>query len=458
MPFDILVKKDATVDDTLRLIVNAVNVCSSSPFVNTLVVALNPSDKNGFPQRLFDYVCRNATYRLDNPGTEEVWTPEKTIREKFFDCKKVSVLLGSVLKAAGFDPVLKHVYYAGADGSLKDYTHIYVILPNPDFRNYITLDPTNDCQYNREVDSNKQTLYFLNGEKMDLHMMGKAVGQNEQAPAPQSASFNTNLFQSATNNAACKIEDEMRSICGMPANASGTMGLNNGYFNYTVGEAAIHGLAIIPMGIPRAAFLGLLYLGKLLANTSLKLNWSARLASAWQKDAAHVRKTWWTIGGDSSASNLKYAIIKGSGVTISGPVQYDYDRPLDVITLWKNEMHAQGIGFVVSASVIAAITAATPVVLKLLGMLKEMGIVTEGQTDPPVPDNTPIPDPPSAGLPAAGSFATHSIDTWHDAGNFVKAAGVMMLGASLHPALILPTVIIVGISFLYAIRKKLFLV
>jgi len=82
---------------------------------------------------------------------------------------------------------------------------------------------------------------------------------------------------------------------------------------------------------------------------------------------------------------------------------------------------------------------------------------------PPAPtqpggEMQPVPGASSTYVPhaTAGSFATQSIDTWLDAGNFFKAAGIMMLGASLHPALIIPTAIILCVSFLYSIRKLTF--
>ena len=71
-----------------------------------------------------------------------------------------------------------------------------------------------------------------------------------------------------------------------------------------------------------------------------------------------------------------------------------------------------------------------------------------------LPANTIYEPSLSPPQPSAGSFHTKSIDTVNDAINFFKAAGVIMLGASLHPSLIIPTGTIITASFFYAIRNK----
>lgn len=174
--FDTLVKKDAGIDDTLRLIISTINKYSSDPFVKQVVHNLGPvTDRNAFIHKLFDYYCRNVNYLLDNKGTEKVYTPSRIISEGTGDCKKAATFLASVLTSANIPAILKHVYYNNRDS----YTHIYVIVPNPDTNHYITLDPTNGCNYDKEVDYKSATLYYLNGKKMDLRLMGKS---NYDAP------------------------------------------------------------------------------------------------------------------------------------------------------------------------------------------------------------------------------------------------------------------------------------
>lgn len=413
--FDI-VKQNATVDDTLRTIINAVNQCSKSPFVQTVVRELggpNPPDKLQFIKNLFGFICRNLKYQLDIPGVEEVWTPELTLREKIYDCKKGSVFIGSVLAAAGIDPILKHVYYSAPGGGLQDYTHIYVIVPESSMRGpgahtmefvlspYITVDTTNDCKFNAEVNHKTATLYFLNGKKMELHMMG-----NPNARATQTAPglLSTSAFSSAANHCARKLEDDMRATCRMPSRSIcgpadyevDLIGLKNQYFSYTVAEATAHTTAVIVMAPLRGAFLGLLWLGKFLAKTPLKLHMAKRLAQGWQKDPNKMRKWWWKKGGSKDANALKTAIIKGSGISISGPAGYGYDFPLaiDYRTADFNFQPNAGMGAVTLATASAALALAAPLIVSAKALMKELGVFKEGDTDPEPPPSEPAPEPP----------------------------------------------------------------
>lgn len=477
MPFDILVKQNATVDDTLRLIVNAVNVCSKSPFVLRVAESIAPgADKPTFIRALFDYICRNGKYELDTPGTEEVWTPEKTIREGKFDCKKVTVFLASVLKAAGIEPVLKHVYYAGTDGSLQEYTHIYVVVPASSLQTgthtmefkmdpYITLDPTNNCMFNTEVDSSKQTLYFLDGKKMELRMMGKAPGayryqgtvpgQTRTGMAP-----NMDGFMPTINQAACKLTADMDAICG-PYTVAGS----NQYFTYTTAEKIAHAAKVVAYAAPRAAFLGLLYLGKLLANTPLKLNLASHIAYAWNANPNKFRKLWWLQGGEADASAIQTALKKIVGGVIYGPPQPSTDRPWIITDVNYGHPGMNGTSIGQGPETLAALATATPIIAVVLKFLQDNNFIKPGQADPPAapgtvpvtpPSGVPAPKEPIPPPPSDASFATHSIDNFVDLLNFIKASAVIQLGASLHPALIVPTTMMIGISFLYAIRNKIF--
>ena len=474
MAFDILVKQNATVDDTLQLIVNAINVCSKSPFVKQIVQEISKlhspvTDKPGFIKALFDWACRNGKYQLDIPGIEEVWTPELTTREQRFDCKKITVLISSVLEAAGIPPIAKHVYYAGPDGQLENFTHIYTIVPASSLRGpgastadfvlqpYITVDPTNNCEYNKEVASTKQTLYFLNGKKMELHMMGKA-------PARRGA-INTSSFTSGVNTTACRIEDDMRSIvCRNPEAQAQTISGSNKYFSFTTAEAIAHAAKIGPYAIPRNAFLGLLYLGKLLAKTPLRLRLTDHIAKSWNRDPNKFRKMWWKLGGEADASAVRTALQKVIGGSIAGPsleymVTSNYDRPWKIVRPGVNGSIGEPLTL---ATASAALVAAAPIIAVVKKFLTDSGVIKDGQVDPAPTETVPVVipddgvDPGTNPNPSAGSFATHSIDNFHDLLNFVKASGVILLGASLNPSTVIPANIIVVVGFIYAIRKKIF--
>jgi len=67
----------------------------------------------------------------------------------------------------------------------------------------------------------------------------------------------------------------------------------------------------------------------------------------------------------------------------------------------------------------------------------------EGGTEEPTPG------------PVGLSFATHSIDGWDDLLNFFKASGVILLGTSMHPSMLMSAEIILGASLLYGLRNKI---
>lgn len=73
----------------------------------------------------------------------------------------------------------------------------------------------------------------------------------------------------------------------------------------------------------------------------------------------------------------------------------------------------------------------------------------------PIPGQNISPIPGINPTPTAGSFATSTIETWHDLINFLKAATIIVLGASFTPSLIIPTNIILTVSFIYALRFQL---
>src|ERR1039457_2684745 len=105
--FDTLHKENASVEDTLQLIIDFINQYSNDGFAKSIAQRLRKdyAGKEEFLQALFDYYCRNVEYLLDPPGIEQVYTPARTIHEGKGDCKKAAIFLASVLHAAGIEPI-----------------------------------------------------------------------------------------------------------------------------------------------------------------------------------------------------------------------------------------------------------------------------------------------------------------------------------------------------------------
>src|ERR1700753_551076 len=179
------IKTDANTDDVLNGVLACVRIYSKSPFAFTAVNSIKEycrkegqSSQLDFLKALYEWACRNIDYKLDPEGNEILRTPDLSVNEGNADCKKFCILLGSVLVAAGIEPIFKHVFYKGN----KNYSHIYIIIPNPDLTNYITLDCTLD-NFNEQVKYETYCLYTLNGTTMPstgykLTMMGAKDNSN----------------------------------------------------------------------------------------------------------------------------------------------------------------------------------------------------------------------------------------------------------------------------------------
>lgn len=308
--FDTLHNKNATVDDTLALIVDFVNEYSRDGFAKDCAAKLNTGDKHQFIRNLFDYYCRNVDYILDTPGIEKVYTPARTIYEGKGDCKKAATFIASVLKAGGVEPILKHVYYDGNDL----YTHIYVIVPdipagtqlknpwgNPG-NNYITLDPTNDCQFNKEVNYKSGTLYFLNGKKMELRAMGKP-----NFNVTDSSMWNRGVEDMMGAMSDC-TPNAMRTGAAVPAHTI-TQAIIESKKLEAVLPASAKGksaqLLNIPLAQQRSAFIQAL-------NENLE-GMAAHVAATLGKNPKAFDTVWAALGGTAAEINqMKAAALAGS--------------------------------------------------------------------------------------------------------------------------------------------------
>lgn len=346
---DTLVKRNASIVDTIKLILLRINTDVHSEFVKQLAMQLHPGgDQLAYMRRLFDFVCRNVKYQLDKEGKEDVYRPSTTIVNGKGDCKKMTVIIASVLKAVGIEPYIKHVFYNG-----ENYTHVYVIVPYPNLKNYIVLDPVNDCKFNEEVSYLEANIFDLKGNRMDLYTGYKK---------PTNPGFMDHLYMGAKS-----IEDDMNFITGCSCS---TMGANQSVATFNqIFEESISGDPIqtgkkhrskeerkkkrqellhkitnvvkkVGVAPTRGAFLVLVRMNV------LKL--ASQLAAGWNKDPKAIEDLWTGLGGN--VDELKKTIVAGSGQNVSGM--------------------GQGVA--------AVIATATPIILAVLAKLKKLGVVKEG--------------------------------------------------------------------------------
>jgi len=218
MAYEQLISADGTIDDTLSTLVDTINEESKSKFCIDAARLLGPTTPlPDFLRRVYDYVQANVRYQLDGNTTdgkefkEEIWTPAKIVAVGRGDCKKMATLIGCILKAAGIEPILKHVEMPSVHGEENDYTHIYVIVPNPDLSNYIVLDTTPEtdmdgnivrpAMFNEECKYQDGQLYFLNQQAMEVWKMGaKRTGANNSDP----------VFMDSLTTASGQLIDNMQ--------------------------------------------------------------------------------------------------------------------------------------------------------------------------------------------------------------------------------------------------------
>ena len=311
------VKHGATSSDVINFIVGEVNKHAQTPFAKFVVKKLsfgNPT-RDEFIKRVFDYVCHSVNYLRDPHGKEIIFTPKLLINRGRGDCKKQTLFIATILKAAGIEPILKVISYGG-----KDWEHIYVTAKNSRGE-IIILDPVNDKKYNQEIRHKHGQEFYLNGKKSnimnDLVSMGnKHNEQNEFARA----------LHHSTRNILGDCHNTFTPDFALRKNWQGAMhGDVDDYFSHIgeseyIGKAKKHKLkdlvkklvkkgknvGFAPM---RAAFLGLLLLGKALEHTPLKLHLGKKLALLYEKDASVINKFWSDFGGDPD--KLKKTILKG---------------------------------------------------------------------------------------------------------------------------------------------------
>jgi hypothetical protein len=401
LTFDKTVKTAATSDEVIKEIIKVVNEQKNSPFVLQVVKSLsygNPDEKT-FLKRVFDYACHAVKYQMDPQGHEIIFTPKLLIKHGEGDCKKFSTFISSVLMAKGIIPVLRVCSYAG-----EDWEHIYVIVP--DGKNYIILDPVNKCQYNKEVKFKFCKNYYLNGDKSKIIPMNK-LSQMGNLDTPSGGllsglalsadvlmrdmAMDKNHYQKQLKkHCRChhthkhiEANAEHFAMRGEELEEAGMHGIGKKHkVHRTKAERKArrknffkklsHAGAKLAMAPNRAAFLGLVLLGKALMHSPLKINLAHKLALAYSTHAQHINDFWQKFGGDPKI--LKKTILKGSGVNMAGLsiASYEFDFN-DHAPLPGSGM--SGIGFYTAAAAAAAVTAASPIVIALTKLLKQHKII-----------------------------------------------------------------------------------
>ncbi len=393
MAFLLDISNKATTKDTVDLIIYTINKTSKEGFAPKLAQALNPTgSKLEFIKRLFDFVCKNVDYEMDPAGWEKVYTPAKLFQEAKGDCKKMTTAIAAVLKAAGIEPLLKVITYDG-----HNWAHIYVLAKIN--QRYYVLDPVNKKTFDSEIDHKKAAVYNLSGNfkimpGTRLSILGKSdskgfdEGINElcgdldftgNKMGAMLGMDDAGSHDETLKHFASKLDPSLSGMGKLHLLAK----LQNIVHNVATGvqhvvtEAAtsvkaavkkiVHVGTEIAAAPMRAAFLGIVLLGKALENTPIKMHLAQKLAVAWQKDnGARLSAEWTKFGGKPDA--LKAAIIKGSGTSLAGI------EP-------NGDFNISGMGIVTLAAIGAAMVAAAPILAVVHKILNDSGVIKPGTNE-----------------------------------------------------------------------------
>jgi hypothetical protein len=411
------ISANASGDDTVKLIVSTINTYANSPFVQDTAKAIKAKSptKADFLKNLFGVACKNIKYLMDQPGHEVIYTPLLLMKMGKGDCKKFTVFIGAVLKAAGIDGVPKVVKYDLA----KDWEHIYIISRDAN-GGYVTLDPVNHQKFDKEVKYVQARLNYLDGTYSPI-MKGNKLSLMGNLGLGDGSDFIQGVNDSATT-----ILDDLSVISGVGCprrskyNRDALRGLQEDYMNGVNDENMIYGdedsmgYSETEMGkrkskgggggrkkAPkkkktkeekkarrkkffkkikkfdpamasiRVAFLSLVKMGGALQKMKgLKINMAAHLADA-MKDpvkAKPVLDIWEKFGGTKEA--LMKAIVQAGKSKMHGT-----DDEAQLMS------GLEGMGVAPAVAAAAVITAATPILIPVIKMLKRNKNIPEGQAD-----------------------------------------------------------------------------
>ncbi len=368
---DILVEKDATVQDTITFIPQVVK----DTLDDTKLIArvLKGKTLHDTCKNIWDFVYEHIPYKKDEDGKEQVRRPARVWLDRKkenpndagADCDCYTTFISSILTNLQIEHTLRICKYWYTSGR---YTHIYPIVPTTE-GNYITID----CVVNK---FNYEEPFTEKQDKpMELHYLNGIDFPETEFPEG----------------------NEFGEMSGDGFGELGKKGKGKGAFS-KVGKVLKKGLHVTNKLNPATTLLrsGLLASMKLnLMHVAEKLKFAYLTDDEAKKrglnmDRHHklrkvlekMEKIFYGAGGEPK--NLRKAILTGKGnknQEVSGLSEnFDSSSPLTVILgdeMYNTEINAegmQGLGEVVTATAIAsasATIAAIAAILKNIGDVKQ---------------------------------------------------------------------------------------
>lgn len=93
-------------------------------------------------EALFDTVIKNVRYTLDPDDLELFQSPSRTLQMGIGDCDDMVILLGALLRGAGYPCRIKVIGMAGSN----EFSHVYLLAGVPPARptRWVALDPSRE--------------------------------------------------------------------------------------------------------------------------------------------------------------------------------------------------------------------------------------------------------------------------------------------------------------------------
>jgi hypothetical protein len=278
---------------------------------------------------VFDFLKENVNYVIEPSDFQSVKSPTAIIRDGFCDCKCYALFIGGICDALGIPFTYRFSSYRESD---KTPQHIFVVIyPNTKSEKWV--DPVlsyfdQKKMYKYKIDKSPMALYSISG-------IGKATAQQKAALKAAKAAKKSAKGKEAKKAAKAEVK-AARKAAGRTAGQ--------------VLKKGVKLVAKVAASPARNAFLLLVKVN--FANLAVKLS------KAWEKNPSKLENFWQGIGGNIAALKKQWEIGKGKKRI------FGYDS-------WDQE---DTIG---AAPVAAAVTAAAPIVAKVVSLLKDIGIEPE---------------------------------------------------------------------------------
>lgn len=373
----VLIVQDQKVSDIIRQILTAHE--RNAHYYDAIALDFDGKDVSEICDNLVDFISHEIKYKQEPESKQTVAIPASILTNGYGDCKHYSSFAGGVLDALTrltgkkIDWCYRFVSY---NYFSRQPHHVFVVVFDGDEE--IWIDPVPGADKHSPV---WQLDKKVKASNMALHDIIAGVGDVQTITADsffESDEFDyavaelvkynlVNLQTGAIDNETLLYllqslpEDEATNL----QNAIAILNAGSQAIGYTLGEKILHAAAKVPMALGRGAFL-------------LMLRWNVR---AWAKNIDYavatkgaaasdpIGKKWYLLGGD--ADPFWSAVREGRDKKMLGNVP-------------DNTIGMTG------AEIIAAITAAAPIILAMVPIIKSLlNVPPDWEPGQVVPGMTP---------------------------------------------------------------------